>query len=101
MEISVTLSLTIWFYPSRFSHHQVSHAVIKTLAMNGWHLGKLATEADEITQLHRRSDVTLQLLENLGCRKILAQFDIIGQVEIEIEIFGLPEKSPQTFCCSP
>ena len=54
--------------------------------MDGWHLRKLATEADEIAQLHRRSDVTLQLLENLGCRKILALFGIIGQVEIEIEI---------------
>ena len=31
-------------------------------------------------------DVTLQLLENLGCRKILTLFGIIGQVEIEIEI---------------
>ena len=30
--------------------------------------------------------MTLQLLENLGCRKILALFGIIGQVEIEIEI---------------
>lgn len=51
--ISITLSLTIWLHPSRFSHHQVSHAVIKTLAMNGWHLRKLATEADKIAQLHR------------------------------------------------
>ena len=61
--ISITLSLTIWLHPSRFSHHQVSHAVIKTLAMDGWHLRKLAmdgwhlrklaTEADEIAQLHR------------------------------------------------
>ena len=54
--------------------------------MDGWHLRKFATETDEIAQLHRRSDVTLQLLEYLGCRKILAQFGIIGQVEIEIEI---------------
>ena len=30
--------------------------------------------------------MTLQLLENLGRRKILALFGIIGQVEIEIEI---------------
>ena len=30
--------------------------------------------------------MTLQLLENLGCRKILTLFGIIGQVEIEIEI---------------
>lgn len=52
-EISITLSLTIWLHPSRFSHHQVSHAVIKTLAMDGWHLRKLATEADKIAQLHR------------------------------------------------
>lgn len=51
--ISITLSLTIWLHPSRFSHHQVSHAVIETLAMDGWHLRKLATEADEIAQLHR------------------------------------------------
>ena len=51
--ISITLSLTIWLHPSRFSHHQVSHAVIETLAMDGWHLRKLATEGDEIAQLHR------------------------------------------------
>ena len=54
--------------------------------MDEWHLRKLATETDEIAQLHRRSDVTLQLLEYLGCRKILTLLDIIGQVKIEIEI---------------
>ena len=51
--ISITLSLTIWLHPSRFSHHKISHAVIETLAMDGWHLRKLATEADKIAQLHR------------------------------------------------
>ena len=30
--------------------------------------------------------MTLQFLENLGCRKILTLLDIIGHVEIEIEI---------------
>lgn len=51
--ISITLSLTIWLHPSRFSHHQVSHAVIKTLAVDGWHLRKFAAKGDEIAQLQR------------------------------------------------
>ena len=52
-EISLTLSITIWGYPSRFSHYQISHSVVETLAMDGWHLRKLAAEGYETVQLQR------------------------------------------------
>ena len=52
-EISITLSITILGYPSRFSHYQISHSVVETLAMDGWHLRKLAAEGYETVQLQR------------------------------------------------
>lgn len=52
-EVSITLSITIWRYPSRFSHHQIPHTVVETLAVDGWHLRKFATKGDEIAQLQR------------------------------------------------
>ena len=51
--ISITLSLTIWRYPSRFSHHQIPHTVVETLAVDEWHLRKFAAKSDEIAQLQR------------------------------------------------